>query len=87
MSKKKLLLNKIADHSKKMAELQKQIKEMETTELLKVGECVLKIYRSGIWDGEQLKNLVSEITGESFKGSAVLSDAAIDNSKLNSEQG
>ncbi len=64
MSKKKALLSKIADHNKKLAELQKQIKDLEIAEQLKVGETALAMYRSGKWDGEKLKQFIADRIGD-----------------------
>lgn len=64
MSKKKALLSKIADHNKKLAELQKQIKDLEIAEQLKVGEAALAMYHSGKWDGDKLKQFVADRIGD-----------------------
>ena len=81
MSKKKLLLNKIADHSKKLAELRKQIKEVELAEQLKVGEMALEMYRADKWDAAKLKTLVVEIVGED---GALDDESNLDNEKESS---
>ena len=90
MSKKKLLLNKIADHNKKLAELQKQIKDMEITEQMKVGEAVLEMYRSGKWDADKLKTLVVGIIGDEVQAAVVHDESkvsdSVDNLKSNSER-
>ncbi len=88
MSKKKLLLTKIADHNKKLAELQKQIKDMEIAEQLKVGEVVLEMYRSGKWDGDKLKSLLAGIIGDEVQAAVVHDESGdpADNLKPNSER-
>ncbi len=90
MNKKKLLLNKIADHNKKLAELQKQIKDMEIAEQMKVGEAILEMYRSGKWDADKLKTLIAGIVGDEVQATVTDDESKVsdpvDNLKSNSER-
>lgn len=64
MSKKQSLLKEIAKHNSRIAELQKQLKQQELQDKVKLADEVISIYKSGKWDVEKLKKLVAKALNE-----------------------
>lgn len=79
MSKKQSLLKEIAKHNSRIAELQKQLKQQELQDKVKLADEVISIYKSGKWDVEKLKKLVAKTLNEVDDG-----DGSETNSEVNS---
>ena len=64
MSKKQSLLKEIAKYNTRIAELQKQLKQQELQDKVRLGDELIAMYKSENWNVEKLKKLVAKTLNE-----------------------